>query len=80
MIKDKITPELKKRFLKEIKLSGESGKERGLFLCYDKKGELFPSKTFEGIKGKISEKEWKEHSICPGNIQGNFHTHRYEKN
>lgn len=80
MIKNKITPELKKKILEEIKLSGESGKERGFFLCFDKKGELFASKTFEGVKGKISEKEWKEHSTCTGNIQGNFHTHPGMKN
>lgn len=80
MIKDKLTPELKKKILEEIKLSGESGKERGFFLCLDQKRKLFASKTFEGIKGKLSEKEWKEHSTCPGKIQGNFHTHPGMKN
>lgn len=33
MIKDKITPELKKKILEEIKLNGESCKER--FRMYD---------------------------------------------
>lgn len=76
MIKDKITPELKRRFQEETKKSGESRKERGLLLCLDKKGELYPSKTCEGDEcGVYLLPVIRVEEGCPGEIQGTFHTH-----
>lgn len=43
MIKDKITPELKKRFLDELRISKETGNERGFVICVDEKENLTAS-------------------------------------
>lgn len=71
MIKDKITPELKSRFKEEILKSREDGKERGFFLCSNKK--LFASKTYVGNKCNVTLVRPKD--ACPGKVQGDFHTH-----
>lgn len=76
MIKDKITPEIKSKFLTAIDKTKQTGKEHGFFLCLDSKDNISPSKTKSG----------EMHSLdlgspivaCPGQrIQGDFHTHDY---
>lgn len=77
MIKDKITPELRSRFIEDIKLSKESGKERGFFLCQNKESKLIPSKSCEGTECDI---HLGDSSICcPPDTKtyGEFHTHPY---
>lgn len=74
MIKDKITPQLKARFGREIQKTAGKGKEYGFLICRDKKGMLYPTKsTCEGelcvdMEPLISE-------CPPHNIEGTFHTH-----
>jgi len=73
-IKNKITPEIKKAFLEEIKKTKVTGREQGFPICIDKKGKLFaPTKRCEGEEcgifiGNI-------HEYCPDKVQGGFHTH-----
>lgn len=71
MIKDKITPILKERFKGEILKSRNDGKERGFFLCLNKK--LSASKTCIGNECNITLMRPKD--ACPGKVQGDFHTH-----
>lgn len=73
MIKDKITPELKKKFAQEIEKTMATGKEHGFLLCVDKKENLYPSKSSVGENDKIEFLEIK--SQCSFKIQGDFHTH-----
>ena len=40
MIKDKITQELRNRFLQEINKSRDTGKERGFYLCIEDNDKL----------------------------------------
>lgn len=76
MIKDKITPELKKRFLDDLRISKEVSKERGFVLCIDEKENLVPSQSCEGGVCTISFGDPRK--ACPtGNVQGDFHTHPY---
>ena len=76
MIKDKITLDLKNRFLEEIKKSGESRKERGFLLCLDKKGDIYPTETCEGDECGINlYDKTKDKDMCTEKIQGEFHTH-----
>lgn len=72
-IKDKITPQLKNRFRKEIQNTIDNGIEYGFNLCKDKNGNLFGTETCKGNKCGITLKN----SICPSGSenQGNFHTH-----
>lgn len=78
MIKDKITPALKKRFLDELRISKETGNERGLVLCLDDKGNLSASESCTGDQCAISYEDLKK--VCPtGIVQGDFHTHPYLK-
>lgn len=73
MIKDKITPQLKARFAREIQKTVGKGKEYGFLICKDEKGMLYPTKsTCEGeycvnMESLISE--------CSHKIEGTFHTH-----
>lgn len=71
MIKDKITTELKNRFKEEILKSREDGKERGFFLCSNRK--LSASKSCVGDECSITLMRPKD--ACPGKVQGDFHTH-----
>lgn len=80
MIKNRITPEIKKAFLEEIKKTRDSGKEQGFIICLDendnKNGRLFVSKkrcTGEEC-GFVIENV---HEYCPDKVQGAFHTHPY---
>lgn len=73
VIKDKITPPLKARFLNEIRRTMETGKEHGFLLCRDSEGILSASKTSIGEKDNINFLEIR--TQCPFKIQGDFHTH-----
>lgn len=73
MIKDKITPELKAKFLQEIQKTIIDGNEHGFLICHDNKGNLSPSKTSIGEKDNINFINIKDQ--CPFKIQGDFHTH-----
>ena len=48
-IKDKITPELKNRFLQEILKTIENGKERGFFICKDESKDEKVSDFFDAF-------------------------------
>lgn len=78
MIKDKITPELKERFIQTIKKTIDIGKEQGFFICSGKQGELYPSKSCEGEECKIMLED--KTTICPQRIGGDFHTYPYLAN
>jgi hypothetical protein len=74
MIKDKITPDLKKILSETIKKTEYSGNEHGFFMCLNKDGKLSASKIkCEGDKCKIDMRLSKE--TCPDNNQGFFHVH-----
>lgn len=76
MIKDKITPQLREKFLEEIKKSKETGKERGFYLCIEKDGKLSDGDVCNGDECHIRSKE--PALSCPGRkVQGDFHTHPY---
>ncbi len=77
MIKDKITPELKSNFIEEIKITKETGKERGFFLCENEKGKLFSSKSQQGTDRDIHLGD--PRTGCPPESKnhGEFHTHPY---
>lgn len=82
MIKDKITPELKKAFSESIKKTEDSGNEHGFFMCINKDGKLSPSQIkCEGNTCEINVRLSSE--FCPGKNQGFFHVHprklQYEK-
>lgn len=72
-LKDKITPDIKNRFRKEIEEATKTGKERGLLLCKDKNNILSPSKSSVENEDFINLKELKD--SCPFKIQGDFHVH-----
>ena len=75
-IKDKINPQLRKRFLEEIKKTKETGKERGFHLCIEENGKLSAGDVCTGDECAI---KFQQVSIsCPGKkVQGDFHTHPY---
>lgn len=75
-IKDKTTPQLRKRFLEEIKKTKETGKERGFHLCIEKDGKLSAGETCTGDECGLRFKS--PELSCPGRkVQGDFHTHPY---
>lgn len=72
MIKDIITPDLKKIFLEEIKMSIKTGKETGFLICSNDK--LYaPKKRCTGTDCGL----FIRHGDCPDKVQGGFHTHPY---
>ena len=73
MIKNKITPELKAKFLQEIQKTINDGNEHGFLICHDANGNLSPSKVAIGEKDNINFMDIS--SQCPFKIQGDFHTH-----
>lgn len=83
MIKDKITPQLRKRFLQEIKKSKETGKERGFHICIEDNGKLSAGGTCIANNSNMLSEEcsMKFQNVgisCPGKkVQGDFHTHPY---
>lgn len=76
MIKDRTTPQLRKKFLEEIKKTKETGKERGFHLCIEKDGKLSAGDTCTGDECSLL---FRQPSLsCPErNVQGEFHTHPY---
>lgn len=77
MIKDKITKELRSRFIEDIKRSIESGKERGFFLCENKEEKLIPSKSCEGTECDIHLGDPRKGCPSETTTYGEFHTHPY---
>lgn len=76
MIKDKITPEIKSKFLTAINKTKQTGNEHGFFLCLDNKGNISPSKMKSGEARGLDLGS--PITACPGRkIQGDFHTHNY---
>ena len=76
LIKDKVTPVLRKRLLQEIKKSKETGKERGFHICIEDNGKLSAGDTCIGEE--CSMKFQNIGISCPGKkVQGDFHTHPY---
>ena len=76
MIKDKITQELRDRFLQEINKSRDTGKERGFHLCIENDTKLSAG---EICIGNECSTRFQDVSIsCKGRkVQGDFHTHPY---
>ena len=73
MIKDKITPQLKARFSREIQKTVRTGNEYVFLICIDEKGKLYPTKsTCEGEKCLHMKSLYPE---CSYKVQGDFHTH-----
>ena len=77
MIKNKITPELRSRFIEDIKRSKESGKERGFFLCENKERKLIPSESCEGTECDIHLGDPRKGCPPETKTYGEFHTHPY---
>lgn len=76
MIKDKTTPQLRKKFLQAIKSTKETGKEHGFHLCIEKDGKLSSGDTCIG--DECSLRFQSPELSCPGRkVQGDFHTHPY---
>jgi len=76
MIKDKVTPEIKSKFLDAIDKTKQTGREHGFFLCLDDKGNISPSKTKSGEMHRLDLGS--PIIACPGKkMQGDFHTHSY---
>ena len=57
MLKDKVTPQLRKRFLQEIKKSKETGKERGFHMCIEDNGKLSAGNTCIANNSNMLSKE-----------------------
>lgn len=75
-IKDKITLQLRKRFLREIKKSKETRKERGFHICIEDNGKLSAGDTCVG--DECGMKFQHVNISCSGKkVQGDFHTHPY---
>jgi hypothetical protein len=70
MIKEKITPELKRLFRDAINNTMDTGIEHGFLLCLDNKGNITPTNVCKG-----NECEVKLPRTCPVKMRGNFHTH-----
>lgn len=78
MIKDKITEALKERFRDTIKKTVDTGKEQGFFICANKEGKLYASKSCEGDECEVILGN--PFQICPQRVQGDFHTYPYVAN
>ena len=72
ILKDRITPDLKKRFLEEIKRSIKTGKETGFLICLNDKLHA-PKKRCTGTECGL----FIRYGDCPDKVQGGFHTHPY---
>ena len=78
MIKDRVTPQLRKRFFQEIEKTRYTGKEHGFHLCIEKNEKLSAGNTCVGEECSI--KFQSPELSCPGRkVQGEFHTHPYLK-
>jgi len=83
ILKAKITPELKKRFLEEIKRSIKTGKETGFPICLSnakaQNDKLYaPAKRCTGKECEFIIEDLKKY--CPDKVQGAFHPHPYLPN
>ena len=76
MIKDKTTPQLRKKFLEEINKTKELGKERGFHLCIEENGKLSAGNTCIGDECHLSFQQ-SDISCSDKKVQGSFHTHPY---
>lgn len=73
MIKDKITPEIKNKFIEAVKRTEEIGIEHAFIMCKDEKGNLHPRDICSGERCTI---KMESPAKCfPHKAQGNFHTH-----
>lgn len=73
MIKDKITPEIKDKFIDAISRTIKTGREHAFIMCRDEKEELIPRPICEGKECVVTMESPK---LClPFRTQGNFHTH-----
>ena len=72
-IKNRVTEELKERFLQDIQKTIRNGNENGFLICSDNQGNLSPSKAATGEKDHINFIDIS--TQCPFKIQGDFHTH-----
>lgn len=75
LIKDKITPQLKNRFIEEINNTIKGGKEHGFLMCADKEGRLSATQSCKGVECTINLESLM--GQCPIKVQGDFHTHPY---
>ena len=76
MIKNKITPGIKLRFLDAIDKTKQTGREHGFFLCLDHRGDISPSRTKSGEMHRLDLGS--PIIACPGQkMRGDFHTHSY---
>lgn len=77
MIKDKINPQLRKRFLQEIKETKSAGLERGFHICIEDDDKLSAGTTCIGKECGLKFENVE--LTCPGKrVQGDFHTHPYK--
>lgn len=75
-IKDKITPQIRKKFSQAIRQTKETGVEHGFHLCIEKDGKLSPGDMCIGDECSIKLHEM--HMPCAEKkVQGDFHTHPY---
>jgi hypothetical protein len=76
MMKDKITPQIRKKFLLAIRQTKETGKEHGFHMCIENDGKLSPGDMCIGDECSI--KLHSMHMPCAEKkVQGDFHTHPY---
>lgn len=73
MIKDKITPDIKDKFIEALKRTENTGKEHAFIICKDEKGNLHPREICEGEECNVKMESPK--ACFPHKMQGNFHTH-----
>jgi hypothetical protein len=75
-MKDKITPQIRKKFVQAIKQTKDTGKEHGFHLCIEDNGKLIPGEMCIGDECSI--KLYEMHIPCgEKKVQGDFHTHPY---
>ena len=76
MIKDKITPQIRNKFLQAIRQTKETGVEHGFHLCIEKDGKLSPGEMCIGDECSIKLHQMNM-PCAEKKIQGDFHTHPY---
>jgi hypothetical protein len=75
-IKDRITPQIRKKFLLAIKQTKDSGKEHGFHICMDNNGKLSPGEMCIGNECSIKLQQMSM-PCAEKKVQGDFHTHPY---
>lgn len=72
-IKDKITPEIKNKFIDALRRTVDTGREHAFIMCKDERGNLHPRDICSGEQCKV---KMESPTKCfPYRAQGNFHTH-----